>query len=69
MHSGQWGMGYSDEELSAWAARIRSFLQQGVDVYVYFNNDPDGHAIRDTKRLYALLQPSESFPPVYQPGQ
>lgn len=55
MHSGQWGVGYSDEELSTWAARIRSFLQQGVDVYVYFNNDPDGHAIRDAKRLNALL--------------
>jgi len=55
MHSGQWGIGYSDEELSTWAAHIRSFLAQGIDVYVYFNNDPEGHAIRDSKRLYALL--------------
>jgi uncharacterized protein YecE (DUF72 family) len=55
MHSGQWGVGYSDEELSTWADRIRSFLQEGVDVYVYFNNDPDGHAIRDANRLHALL--------------
>jgi uncharacterized protein YecE (DUF72 family) len=55
MHSGQWGVGYSDEELSSWAAHIRSFLQEGVDVYVYFNNDPDGHAIRDANRLHTLL--------------
>jgi uncharacterized protein YecE (DUF72 family) len=55
MHSGQWGVGYSDEELSTWAVRIRSFLEEGVDVYVYFNNDPDGHAIRDAKHLHALL--------------
>lgn len=55
MHSGQWGTGYSDEELSTWADRIRSFIQQGVDVYVYFNNDPEGHAIRDAQRLYARL--------------
>lgn len=55
MHSGQWGVGYSDEELSAWAERIRSFLAQGIEVYVYFNNDPDGHAIHDANRLNALL--------------
>jgi uncharacterized protein YecE (DUF72 family) len=24
-------------------------------VYVYFNNDPDGHAIRDANRLSTLL--------------
>ena len=56
MHSGQWGVGYSEQELSTWATRIRSFLQEGVDVYVYFNNDPDGHAIRDAQRLSALLR-------------
>jgi uncharacterized protein YecE (DUF72 family) len=55
MHRGRWGIGYSDEELSTWAARIHGFLAQGIDVFVYFNNDPDGHAIRDTQRLYALL--------------
>jgi uncharacterized protein YecE (DUF72 family) len=55
MHSGQWGIGYSDEELSTWATHIRSFLQDGVDVYLYFNNDPEGHAIRDAQRLYAML--------------
>ncbi|MFB2982905.1 DUF72 domain-containing protein [Microseira sp. BLCC-F43] len=52
---GQWGIGYSDEELSAWATRIREFLQRGVDVYVYFNNDLEGHAIRDGKHLSAML--------------
>ncbi|MBW4604635.1 MAG: DUF72 domain-containing protein [Calothrix sp. FI2-JRJ7] len=55
MHSGQWGVGYNDEELSIWAERIRSFLTQNIDVYLYFNNDPDGHAIRDAQRLYILL--------------
>lgn len=55
MHSGQWGTGYSDQELSTWSDRIRLFLKQGVDVYVYFNNDPEGHAIRDAKRLSALV--------------
>lgn len=55
MHTGQWGIGYSDEELSVWASRIKAFLKQEIDVYVYFNNDPQGHAIRDAQRLHALL--------------
>jgi uncharacterized protein YecE (DUF72 family) len=55
MHSGQWNVGYSDEELSIWVEHIRSFLMQGIDVYVYFNNDPDGYAIRDAQRLFILL--------------
>ncbi len=55
-HSGQWGTGYSDEELSVWAGRIRSNRAQGADVCIYFNNDPDGHAIRDAQRPHALLQ-------------
>jgi len=55
MHTGQYGVGYSDEELSIWANRIRLFLQQEADVYIYFNNDPDGHAIRDAQHLCRLL--------------
>jgi uncharacterized protein YecE (DUF72 family) len=55
MHTGQYSVGYSDEELSIWANRIRLFLQQEADVYVYFNNDPDGHAIHDAQRLCRLL--------------
>jgi len=57
MHCGQEGMGYSEQELLVWAARIRSFLAQKIDVYVYFNNDPDAHAIRNGRCLYALLNP------------
>lgn len=56
MHSGQWGIGYSDEELATWANHIRSFLRRNVETYVYFNNDPEGHAIRDADRLRALLE-------------
>lgn len=55
MHAGQWGIGYSKEELSVWANRISSFLQDGVDVYIYFNNDPEGHAIRDANSLKDML--------------
>ena len=56
MHSGQWGVGYSDEELQIWASHIISFLAQNIDVYIYFNNDPDGYAIRDARSLRTLLK-------------
>jgi uncharacterized protein YecE (DUF72 family) len=55
MHQGQSSISYSDEELTTWAERIRSFLAQGFDVYVYFNNDPDGYAIRDAQQLQRIL--------------
>ena len=29
---------YTDEYLSGWAHRVTSWLQQGKDVYAYFNN-------------------------------
>ncbi len=55
MHGGQYGVGFSEAELQAWAERIRRFQEQGADVYVYFNNDPSGYAVRDAARLRALL--------------
>jgi uncharacterized protein YecE (DUF72 family) len=55
MHSGQWGVGYSDEELKKWANRVSSFLAQNIDIYIYFNNDPDGYAIRDARRICTFL--------------
>jgi uncharacterized protein YecE (DUF72 family) len=48
-------IGFSDEELTTWAGRVRSFLDQGVDVFAYFNNDPEGHAVHDAARLRDLL--------------
>jgi len=56
MHCGHKGIGYSETELLTWTSHIDSFLAQGVDVYVYFNNDPDGYAIRDAQHLHELLQ-------------
>ncbi|MCY1746357.1 DUF72 domain-containing protein [Ensifer sp. SL37] len=44
---------YSDAELRIWAERIR---QSGAKtVWAYFNNDRDGHAIKNAKRLSELL--------------
>jgi uncharacterized protein YecE (DUF72 family) len=56
MHSGAHGTGYGDDELRQWARRIGTFREDGVDAYVYFNNDPEGHALRDADRLESMLQ-------------
>ena len=55
MHFAQGGWGFSDTELAVWADRIREFRGAGVDVYIYFNNDPGGHALEDARHLKRLL--------------
>ena len=42
--------GYSDEELDAWATKIRRW-RRTRDVYVYFDNDAKVHAPFDARRL------------------
>lgn len=56
MHAGAGpGGGFTDDQLRAWAGRVRALRQSGKEVYVYFNNDHDGHAVRDAARLRELL--------------
>lgn len=45
---------YSEEQLRAWAGRIRAWRTQGLDVYGYFNNDVPDHAPRNALRLREL---------------
>jgi uncharacterized protein YecE (DUF72 family) len=46
---------YSEAELREWAARIRGLREQ-VEVFAYFNNDWEGFAPRNARRLRALLE-------------
>jgi uncharacterized protein YecE (DUF72 family) len=56
MHRGQEPAGgFTDEELISWAAQIRGLRAAGKEVYVYFNNDWGGFAIRDAVKLRELL--------------
>jgi uncharacterized protein YecE (DUF72 family) len=55
MHGGRESVGFGDDELAEWAGKIRAFMAAGADAYVYFNNDPAGHAVRDARRLAELL--------------
>jgi uncharacterized protein YecE (DUF72 family) len=43
---------YSEEELQVWAQKIR---QWGKDTYLYFDNDFEGYAVRNAKRLKEIL--------------
>jgi uncharacterized protein YecE (DUF72 family) len=46
---------YSEQDLGWWAGRIREWLDADRDVWVFFNNDGAGHAVRNARRLRALL--------------
>jgi uncharacterized protein YecE (DUF72 family) len=54
-HGGEHGVGFADDELRPWVRRIRGYLDDRVDVYAYFNNDPNGEAVRDAERLRGLV--------------
>jgi uncharacterized protein YecE (DUF72 family) len=45
---------YTPAQLGTWAERVREWREQG-DVYVYFNDDWRGHAIREALRLRELV--------------
>jgi uncharacterized protein YecE (DUF72 family) len=56
MHRGQEpGGGFTVDELLSWAGQIRALRGAGKEVYVYFNNDWGGYAIRDAIKLRELL--------------
>jgi len=46
---------YSDDDLRWWADRIREWQAMGNEVFVYFNNDGGGNAVRNADTLAAFL--------------
>jgi uncharacterized protein YecE (DUF72 family) len=54
--SPRYGGSYAEESLREDAEHVREWLRDGRDVYVYFNNDRDGHAITNARRLMELLR-------------
>ena len=55
MHLPPQGIGYGQRALQTWADRIVEWRRAGQDVYVYFNNDMEGHAIQDANTLMSLV--------------
>jgi uncharacterized protein YecE (DUF72 family) len=54
-HTGKHGIGFADEELQPRAGKLKSWRERGIDAFVYFNNDPEGHAIADAGRLIEMI--------------
>jgi uncharacterized protein YecE (DUF72 family) len=46
---------YPDADLRWWADRIAEWERDGREVFVYFNNDGDGNAVRNAWTLRSLL--------------
>jgi uncharacterized protein YecE (DUF72 family) len=46
---------YGRTALQPWAKKIRRFLTKGLDIYVYFNNDACGYALKDAAKLRELI--------------
>ena len=51
---------YSRGSLLRWAKHAREWAAQGRDVYVFFDNDKEGRAVKDAKRLLRLLEGGQS---------
>jgi len=47
--------GYTPEALDRWAAKVRAWAAEGLDVHVYFDNDAKGFAPHDAMALIARV--------------
>ncbi len=52
---------YTDDTMRGWAKTIGGWAAKGIDVYAYFNNDVEAHAIHNAKTLIAFLQDGKSI--------
>jgi uncharacterized protein YecE (DUF72 family) len=55
MHLPSRGLGYGKRALEPWADRVVEWRNNRLDVFVYFNNDMEGHAIEDGQTLIGLV--------------
>jgi len=57
LHGGEvlYGSNYSDKELKEWAEKIEEWRRKGKAVFVYFNNDAYGFAVRNGLHLIKLV--------------
>jgi uncharacterized protein YecE (DUF72 family) len=53
---GSYGSNYPDDMLTIYARKCYNWLRLGHDLWVFFNNDLHGHAIKNALRLRDLVQ-------------
>ena len=51
---------YSEEELAEWVSKVQAISPE--EVWAYFNNDREAHAIHNAKTLRGMLQGAEARP-------
>ncbi|MBM3253312.1 MAG: DUF72 domain-containing protein [Candidatus Omnitrophica bacterium] len=51
-----YGSEYREEELIGFAQKINGFLKNGIDVYIYFNNDANAYAVKNALFLKGILR-------------
>jgi uncharacterized protein YecE (DUF72 family) len=54
-HTRKYASSYSEQSLRAWADDAKRWLAEGRDVHVYFDNDAEGHAVRNALRFQELV--------------
>jgi uncharacterized protein YecE (DUF72 family) len=54
LHHGRTGWGYGRTALRSWRERLEDAYAEDEDVFVYFNNDPGGAAVRDARLFRSL---------------
>ena len=54
-HTRKYASSYSTPSLRKWADEIEQWIADGRDVHVYFDNDAEGHAVRNAVCLRAML--------------
>jgi uncharacterized protein YecE (DUF72 family) len=50
---------YSEEELLSWMTNISNILKKAFKTYVFFNNHPNGQAIKNARQMIAILEQSQ----------
>jgi uncharacterized protein YecE (DUF72 family) len=55
-HTRKYASGYSATSLAMWASRARRWRSLGRDAFVYFDNDAEGHAVRNARDFARRVQ-------------
>ncbi len=55
------GSNYSEQELRRWADKIRKWKKKGKTIFVYFNNDAYGFAVKNALFLKKIASPPSSL--------
>lgn len=57
LHGGEilYGSNYSEDQLRQWAKKIRKWEEDGRTIFVYFNNDAHGYAVKNAITLKEIL--------------